>query len=76
MDLKPKNLLHLFLRSEAKAKEAELKTEAKAKEAEAQVNAFIKNLMRMTILTDEQLVTQFGFPTTLVASIRAELDAL
>ncbi len=75
-------------KAEAKAKEAEAKAkaeaEAKAKEAEAKAKAeaeakdkaIVKNLMHMGFLTDEQIVTQFAFSTALVASVRAELNAL
>jgi hypothetical protein len=66
--------------AKAKAKDAEAKAEAKAKDAEAkaeaQLKAFIKSLMRTTLVTDEQLVTQFAFSTELVAAVRAELNAL
>jgi Putative transposase, YhgA-like len=69
--------------TEAKAKETEAKakeTEAKAKETEAkaaaEVKVIIKTLMRTLHLTDEQLVTQFAFSAALVASVRAELNAL
>ncbi|MEY4935926.1 MAG: hypothetical protein RIS64_2285, partial [Bacteroidota bacterium] len=65
-------------KAEAKAKEVEAKAEAKAKEAEAKAEArtkeFIKNLMHLKLLTDEQIATQFAFSTALVASVRTELN--